>query len=174
MNEFSEKLERLYEKLETLKNIKAARQRFVPRPPVGNVPKLDRPIAVIVRQDSDQSSRPALLETSISLNELPSPGQPFKPLKQRNSVLSKLKDKLGFLIPAKIKRLLREKPEAPTPPQGLGRTAVNTPPWYHYGLPPEIQQRINNKISLQTSQAKHPQTRTSKSLLDIFLPNLRF
>ena len=193
MNEFSEKLERLYEKLEALKNIKAARKKYYPRPPVGIVPKLDRPIAVIVRQDSPNSIRPALLETSISLNEVARPGQAFKPLKQRSpTMLTKLKDKLGFLIPSKIKRMLQKKSVSAPPAPLVARQAPPGPPWYHYGLPPSIQQRINTDLrpedGLPTSMQQRintdlrpedspptpGQTRTSKSLFDILLPNLRF
>ena len=175
MNEFSEKLERLYEKLEALKNIKAARKKYSPRPPVGKVPKLDRPIAVIVRQDSHNSIRPALLETSVSL-ATPAP------TKQRSrTMLSKLRDKFGFLLPNKMKRMLQKKsvPAPSVPAQAPTRAGVATPPWYHYGLPPEIQQRINtNNRPVAPPQPSPPQspkqTRSSKSIFDILLPGLGF
>ena len=198
MNEFSEKLEILYDKLEALRSIKAARARLSPRPPVGNVPMLDRPIAVIVRQDSNPHSRPALLQTSFNINT--KAGDTFKPVKSRNSMLSKLKDKLGFLIPPKIKNMLRQKsfndrktgpPQPPRPPQPqpqpgqlqqlqtvqqpVGRRAVN-PPWHHNGIPPEIQARINSKRQLSSTSAIPTQTapRKQTSFFDILLPKLGF
>ena len=196
MNEFSEKLEILYDKLEALKSIKAARSRLSPRPPVGKVPMLDRPIAVIVRQDSQPHSRPALLQTSFNINT--KSGDAVKPLKSRNSMLSKLKEKLGFLIPPKIKEMLQKNTDRkmgplqhqPPPPQlqhpaqqlqavvepPVGRRAVN-PPWHHNGLPPEIQARINSKKQLSSPSATPTQTeprKQTRSLLDILLPKLGF
>merc|ERR1711997_750232 len=178
MNEFSEKLEILYDKLEALKSIKAARARLSPRPPKGKVPMLDGPIAVIVRQDSNPHSRPALLQTSFNINAK------AESVKPRSSMLSKLKDKLGFLIPPKIKNMLRKKsytdrkmgPPQPqqlqTVQQPVGRRAVN-PPWHHNGIPPEIQARINSKRQLSSTSPIPPQTaprKPSRNLFDIFLP----
>ena len=177
MNVFSEKLERLYSKLEALKNIKAARKQYTPRPPVGNVPKLDRPIAVIVRQDSHNSFRPALLETSVSLNDVPRPVQALNPTKQKSrTMLSSLRDKLGFLIPSKIQRMLQKKtvPAPVTPGPSLGRAAVPSPPWYHYGLPPEIQHRISTNTRHHPPPQSAKTARSSKSLLDILLPSFGF
>ena len=199
MSEFSEKLEILYEKLEALQSIKAARARLSPRPPVGKVPLLDRPIAVIVRPDSHPHSRPALLQTSFNIKT--KAGQSFKPAKSRNSMLSTLKDKLGFLIPPKIKQMLQKKsytdrkvgppqppqpkqPQQPQPPQQqlqtakqpVGRRAVN-PPWHHNGIPPEIQARINSKIQQSSTSAIPSQTaprKQNRTFFDILLPKLGF
>lgn len=200
MSEFSEKLEVLYDKLEALQSLKAARARLSLRPPVGNVPLLDRPIAVIVRQDSHPHSRPALLQTSFNIDTRAADG--IKPVKSRNSMLSTLKDKLGFLIPPKIKKMLRKKsyndrkmvppktkqPKQPTSQQQVrqqqqqivqepvGRRAVN-PPWHHNGIPPEIQQRINSQIQLSSPSAIPTQTaprKQKRNFFDILLPKLGF
>ena len=107
-------------------------------------------------------------------------------------MLTKLKDKLGFLIPSKIKRMLQKKSVSAPPAPLVARQAPPGPPWYHYGLPPSIQQRINTDLrpedGLPTSMQQRintnlrpedspptpGETRTSKSLFDILLPNLRF
>ena len=122
---FSEKLELLYEKLAALKSLET---KVAPLPPVGQIGKLNKPIALTMRQDGPlytravfqpiRGSYPGHLITpdqseAYSKNSIPYAGAQSTPnsrqSRQKKGMLGILKRQLHHLVPPKLQHFLDRK-----------------------------------------------------------------
>ena len=181
---FSEKLEILYEKLAALKSLEA---KPTPLPPVGQVGKLVRPVALTMRQDSPLYTK-SIFQPVIRKNMIPY-ARSESILNQRQSrkkkgMLGILKRQLEQLVPPKLQHFLdrssgdgpesAQAPPLPTlppvfipPPGHQARSQpLSSPPWQHHGLPTQLQHHL--------SQQKQGKQRNEKSVFGLLLPKLRF
>ena len=183
---FSEKLEILYEKLAALKSLEA---KPTPLPPVGQVGKLVRPVALTMRQDSPLYTK-SIFQPAFRKNMIPYAGSESI-LNQRQSrknkgMLGILKRQLEQLVPPKLQHFLDRSsaqgpesapaPPLPTlppvfipPPGHQSRSQpLSSPPWQHHGLPTQLQ----HHLSKQQQQKGHQ--RNEKTVFGLLLPRLGF
>ena len=186
---FSEKLEILYEKLAALKSLEA---KPTPLPPVGQVGKLVRPVALTMRQDSPLYTK-SIFQPVIRKNMIPYARSESRQPRKKKGMLGILKRQLEQLVPPKLQHFLdrssADGPESgqalplPTlppvfiPPPGhqghQGHQArsqpLSSPPWQHHGLPTQLQHHLS-----QQQQQQQGHQRNEKSVFGLLLPKLRF
>ena len=176
---FSEKLEILYEKLAALKRLEA---KPTPLPPVGQVGKLVRPVALTMRHDSPLYTKSAF-QPVLRKNMVPYAGSESifnkRQSRKKKGMLGILKRQLEQLVPPKLQHFLERNsvsvpepgPALPTlppvfiPPPGPSSRSLSSPPWQHHTLPTQLQHHLSRQGR---------QHRNDQQLFGLLLPKLGF
>ena len=176
---FSEKLEILYEKLAALKRLEA---KPTPLPPVGQVGKLVRPVALTMRQDSPLYTK-SMFQPVLRKNMVPYAGSESnfnkRQSRKKKGMLGILKRQLEQLVPPKLQHFLERNsvsvpesgPALPTlppvfiPPPGPSTGSLSSPPWQHHTLPTQLQHHLSRQGR---------QHRNDQQLFGLLLPKLGF